>query len=469
VGGGNWPEIAGGGEKEQQSSFFRQGNCFISVFRAVSELKIAMKTNLRIAATYLLAVILAGSTSSLWGTGFRIPDQDAFATARGEAFVATADNASAIYYNPAGLTQLEGQNLRGGVYGLYFNPRYTSPSTGQTFNNEKDLHAIPQVFYSWTLDSLPLALGLGVYSPYGLSSEWDQDTGFRKVATEGSITTYTINPTVAWRVLPNLSLGAGLRVNYGEVDLKQGIFWPSQAFDQFHIKGDGWALGYDVGVLWKPHEKIALGAAFKSTTSFNFEGHTDYYNNVAYPPGVGAVPAFPDQSAGANTEWELPLNVVCGISYRPTTNWNFEFDADYTDWSSLGTETIHQASGGVLNLPQSLPLKLNWQGSWYYEFGATRYLANGWSVSGGYIYNENSVPDATYNPLVADLDRHFISVGAGHKGKHFSFDVAYQFGFGPTRTVSGSASSGFGPPLQNADGKYEFFSHAVFVSAGWHF
>jgi len=298
-----------------------------------------MKTNLRVAATYLLAVILAGSTSSLWGTGFRIPDQDAFATARGEAFVATADNASAIYYNPAGLTQLEGQNLRGGVYGLYFNPRYTSPSTGQTFNNEKDLHAIPQVFYSWTLDSLPLALGLGVYSPYGLSSEWDQDTGFRKVATEGSITTYTINPTVAWRVLPNLSLGAGLRVNYGEVDLKQGIFWPSQAFDQFHIKGDGWALGYDVGVLWKPHEKIALGAAFKSTTSFNFEGHTDYYNNVAYPPGVGAVPAFPDQSAGANTEWELPLNVVCGISYRPTTNWNFVSRSGRRNWQALSTSS----------------------------------------------------------------------------------------------------------------------------------
>jgi long-chain fatty acid transport protein len=224
-----------------------------------------------------------------------------------------------------------------------------------------------------------------------------------------------------------------------------------------------------VGVLWKPHEKIALGAAFKSTTSFNFDGHTDYYNNVAYPPGVGAVPAFPDQSAGANSKWELPLNVVCGISYRPTTNWNFEFDADYTDWSSLGTVTIQQAAGGALSLPQSLPLKLNWQGSWYYEFGATRYLGKGWSVSGGYIYNENSVPDATYNPLVADLDRHFISLGTGHKGKHFSFDVAYQFGFGPTRTVSGSAFSGFGPPMQTADGKYEFFSHAVFVSAGWHF
>ena len=105
-----------------------------------------MKTKLAIAAKFLSAVILAGSTSALWGTGFRLPDQDAFATARGEAFVATADNASAIYYNPAGLTQLEGQNLRGGIYGLYVNPRFTSPITGLTFDNQKDLHAIPQLF-----------------------------------------------------------------------------------------------------------------------------------------------------------------------------------------------------------------------------------------------------------------------------------------------------------------------------------
>ena len=422
-------------------------------------------TKLATAVKFLSAVILTASASTLFGGGLRLSSHDAFASARGEAFVATADNPSAIYYNPAGLTQLEGQNLRGGVYGLSYTPSFTSPTTGQTFDNQKDLHAIPQIFYSWTLDSLPLAVGLGVYSPYGLSSQWEQDTSFRKAGTEGAITTYTINPTVAWRVLPNLSLGAGLRVNYGELDLKQGMFWPSQPYDQFRFKGDVWAASYDVGVLWKPIEKISLGAAFKSKTSFNFEGRTEYYNSVAY----GSVPAFPDQRSDANSRWEFPLNVVCGLSYRPTTNWNFEFNADYTDWSSLGTVTINQASGGALGLPQSLPVTLNWYGSWYYELGATRYLGKGWSVSAGYIFNENSVPDATYSPLLADLDRHFITVGTGYKGEHFSLDVAYQIGFGPARTVSGSSSSGFAAPLQTADGKYEFSWHAVLLTAGWHF
>src|SRR5271157_2984233 len=131
-----------------------------------------MKSRLPQMRQVLSAAFLASSSLPLWATGFRIPDQDAFATARGEAFVATADNASAIYYNPAGLMQLDGQNLRGGVYGIYVQGDYTSP-LGSSYHNLDDLHAIPQLFYSWTLDSVPIAVGLGLYSPYGLSSSWD--------------------------------------------------------------------------------------------------------------------------------------------------------------------------------------------------------------------------------------------------------------------------------------------------------
>ena len=357
---GRWElvEACRPGRKKAVNSLFRQGICFITAFRAVSELNIAMKTKLRIAAKFLSAMVLVGSTSTLWGGGFRIPDQDAFATARGEAFAATADNASAIYYNPAGLTQLEGQDTRLGVYGLYFDPRFTSSTTGQTFDNQNNLHAIPQFFYSYKLDSLPVAVGLGVYSAYGLSSGWDQTAGFRTLGTEGAITSYTMNPTVAWQVLPNLSLGAGVKANYGSADLKQGLVWPNQAYDQFRFQGDGWAVGYDVGVLWKPIEQISLGAAFKSTSSYNFQGNTTYANNVA----VGNVPVFSGAS-DASARFEFPLDVVCGLSYRPTTNWNFEFDADYTDWSSLGTVTIKQASGFGQLIPQNIPLVFNWQPS----------------------------------------------------------------------------------------------------------
>ncbi len=414
---------------------------------------------------FLLPACAVGAFSLGFGgvraTGFNLPSQDALASARGEAFVATADNPSAIYYNPAGITQLSGENVRGGIYGLDLGVKYKSPAGG-SYENTNPWHGIPQFFYTYGVEKLPTAFGLGLYSPFGLSLNWPENTGFRTVATRGNLTYIVINPVVAWQVLPRLSIAAGLTANYAQVDLRQGLVWPSQSADEFGFKGSAWGLGYNLGALWKPCEKITLGANFRSPTTLDLKGHTQYHNNAAYEP----VPSFPNQRVDATAAFPFPLEVVCGISYRPTPAWNFEFNAEYTGWNRLGTIAIHQTTPFPPLLPQDVPLTLNWVSSWYYEFGATRYLGNGWQVSGGYIFNENSVPSAHYTPLVTDLDRHFFSIGTGHHGEHLTIDLAYQLGYGPPRSVTGSAPSATG---QTADGRYEYLSHALLLTFGWHF
>jgi len=408
--------------------------------------------------------ILTFATVAIHGAGFDLPDQDAFAIGRGMAFVATADNPSAIYFNPAGITQLKNNNLRVGLYGLDIEESYKSPS-GKTYHNENQFHAVPQFFYTYGMKDLPLSFGLGVYSPYGLSSHWPQDTGFRTVATEGRVTYATINPVVAWQITSNLSIAAGLTVNYCDMDLRQGLFWPTQPYDGFDFSGNGWTAGCNLGLLWKPFEKISFGASFRSPTTINLTGHTTAYNNVVVPyPPPYTIPAFSQRSA-ANANFSFPLKTIVGVSYRPTPKWNLEFNADYTGWDTEGTVTVHQSTPAPV-LPANIPLVLNWQSSWYYEFGVTRSFDNGWHVSAGYIFNENSVPNAHYEPIVGDLDRHFLSIGTGFKGKRFDFDIAYQFGYGPTHTVSGSALSSAG---QSADGQYDFISHAIAISMEWHF
>jgi long-chain fatty acid transport protein len=423
---------------------------------------IPMQLTRRIAACG--GAVLSGFCTAIpaWAGGFDLPDQDAFVIGRGMAFVATADNPAAIYYNPAGITQLKGNNLRLGIYAIDLETSYKSPSGGN-FDNYDTLHAIPQFYYTYTPESFPLSFGLGLFAPFGLSQKWPQDTGFRTVSTEGSMNYYTANPVVAWKVAPNLSVGAGVTANYALLDLQQGYVWPTQPNDQFRFRGDGWAAGYNLGLLWKPHEKVSLGVTFRSATTFNLHGQTEVYNNTTLPlPGGGAIAAFPQQRVDANAEDDIPMKVISGISYRPTPKWNFEFNADFTDWRSQDHLTIQQAGPQG----QSIFVPLQWESSWYYEFGATRYLGHGWLISAGYIFNENSVPDSHYSPLVTDLDRHFFSVGVGYRGKRFDVDVAYQFGYGPTRTVTGSAPSAAG---QTADGQYSFMSNALALSVGMHF
>jgi len=407
----------------------------------------------------LLAIVISGvSTLTVSANGFRLASQDGFATARGEAFAATADNPSAIYYNPAGITQLQGNNLRAGIYGIYLDPTYTAPG-GSTYHINNNFGAAPQVFYTYTPEKWPLSFGLGVYSPYGLSARWPENTGFRAIALDGSLTYLRINPVVAFKLPQNISIGAGLTVDYANMDLEQGMVTDTLPPNLFRFEGDGWGVGYNVGLLWQPIRQISIGATFRSSTTITLAGQTI----------AERLNQLPATYRSARADFTFPLTAVFGLSYRPTPKWNLEFDADFTDWSSVGTITIQQAS--VPSIPNPPTLILNWRASWMYEFGVTRYFDDGWHASAGFVFNENSVPDAYYTPLVADLDRYFFSVGAGHKGKRFDFDIAYQFGYGPAHTVTGSTPSTIGGQIagQFADGNYDFISHAVLVTVGMHF
>ena len=106
-----------------------------------------------------------------------------------------------------------------------------------------------------------------------------------------------------------------------------------------------------------------------------------------------------------------------------------------------------------------------------YEFGATRYFDSGWHASAGVVFNENSVPNAHYTPLAADMDRYFFSAGAGYKGKHLISTSPISSVMAP-RTRSPAARHHPYPRVstgQTANGNYDFISHAVMVSVGWRF
>src|SRR5437899_5537534 len=108
----------------------------------------------------LLSIILM--PGRLFGLGIRIADQDPFATARGNAFAATADNPSAIYYNPAGITQIEGQSVSAGLYAISTRVKF-EPNGGPTAKTKGDYHELPQVYYVISPKDLPLSFGLGIY------------------------------------------------------------------------------------------------------------------------------------------------------------------------------------------------------------------------------------------------------------------------------------------------------------------
>ncbi len=390
---------------------------------------------------YLRSVRLAVAAASLTlgldalAVGFRLPNQDPEGIARGNAFVATADNPSAIYYNPAGITQLKGQQFQAGLYYVSASTRYTSSTTGATAKTDSSFQPVPQMYYVHALEDKPITLGLGVYAPYGLSLDYGENNPFNLIAEYGKLVYVSINPVIAWQIDPTLSVGIGPSINYSQATLANGIF---------RFKGNGLDVGFNAGVRWQPHEQWAFGAAYHSATKIEYKGNADVFD------------VFRTQSTA---DFQFPQYAVVGVSYRPTPDWNIEVNLDWTDWDNVNQAVFRDTALG------DVPFVFNYRSSFMYEFGITRKLKNGWFVSAGYFYSENSSPDANFNPIVPDSDLHLGSTGFGHKGTRWDWVIAYHFGYGPGRTVSGSPTVGG----QNADGRYRTFNNAVNVSLNYKF
>ncbi len=397
-------------------------------------------------SSFVLSCLIV-SQSHVLGLGIRLPDQDAFATARGNAFVATADNPSAIYYNPAGITQLDGVNSRSGLYGIYLNDRFQSGGT--SINTTERLQGVPQFFLTATCPNHPLSLGLGVYSPYGLGIEWPGNAPFLNnpasafnVPQKGKMEYITVNPVIAFKPFKTLSVAAGPTWNFAESELDFAPF----GIDHARFRGRDNDFGFNAGILWQPLEQHSFGITYRSETTMNLQGHSDTHLVVPFSLNVGGEPAM--------TRFAFPQTITAGYSFRPTPQWNFEVDADWADWHRLKSLTL------VKTVTPSQSLELDWRSSWMLEFGATRYLANNWRISGGYIFSEDSTPSAHFNPIVPDSNRHIFSLGIGKKYNHLSWDATYQFAWGPDRTIAGEPG---------INGTYRFISHALAVSLGYHF
>jgi long-chain fatty acid transport protein len=383
-----------------------------------------------------------------WGVGLRLPNQDPEAIARGNAFVATADNPSAIYYNPAGITQLEGQNIQVGMYSLSTGVDYESP-TGETAETDSSFVPVPQLYYGASVEGVPVAFGLGVYVPYGLGLDWGEDNPFRTLVQEGELLYLCVNPVLAWQVHPKFSIGVGPTINYSDASLTRGIVVPG---DQFSFEGDGMAYGFNAGLRWEAHRNWALGVSYRSQTSVEYRGDADV--DLLFPQ-----PA--ELSSAASAEIRFPQHVVMGVSYRPTEKWNLEVNVDWTDWDVLNEIVLTGVPGGDQVVP------LNYRSSWMYEFGVTRELGRGYRLSAGYFFSENSSPDRNFTPLVPDSDLHLGSIGLSYRGARWSWAAAYHFGYNAGRTVSGSESGSL--IGETGDGTYEVLNHAFNLSAAVRF
>ena len=368
----------------------------------------------------LALLIVLWDPSSARGEAFRIMDQGAAASGQGTAFAAQADDPSALHYNPAGMTQLEGVQFYGGTLLVGGHYDYTSPG-GTAFRGDLDgsiAFPPPINFYlTANLNKLNvgllknLTLGIGVNSPYGLVVNYPQAVPFSALDTFATLPLLDIKPTAAYRFNDYLSIGAGLDIytfaNFaGEGAVQVNAFIPPSTNLELRVKDT--AIGYNVGMLvtpWRTDGKARLNLAFvyRSQTTLNLHGQ--FLVN-------GAV------TADARTDLTLPQIFTGAVALWPVRDdkreWKVEVDVDYADWHSFKQLDIRLSNGAVLPEPR------NWNGVFIVHVG-TEYkwlrpaFLPEWEVAArfGYIRSHTPVPDDTFEPAVPDANFNSFSVGLG--------------------------------------------------------
>ena len=377
-----------------------------------------------------LAVALTFSPSAVHAAANRIMDQSASGTAQSNAVVAQADDPSAIYYNPAGMTQLRGVQTSFGALLVGGSSSFRN-SAGQTAKSSFDgsvAYPPPINFYiTANLKDLgfsslgDLSAGLGVLSPFGTLMRWPNDGPFRTARTFSAMELIDIKPTLAYKLNDQLSLGVGADIYtffnfWGEGHLQRQSISPgppafplAAAGSQVEFTGRDTMPGFNVSLLYTPLRNqdgkplANIGFVYRSQATAHLKGQ--FLVN-------GAV------QADASQTLVLPQIYTGGIALWPKRDqdheWKLELDVDYTGWKSVRNLDIHLSNGVTLPSPQ------NWRSTYTVMIG-TEYkwmrptTLPGWEVAlrGGYWNAETPIPDSSFNPEVPDADHHSLSFGVG--------------------------------------------------------
>jgi long-chain fatty acid transport protein len=414
-------------------------------------------------STIIAVLLFCWCTTTTWAAGFALVQQGTAAMGQGNAFVAEANDASAIFYNPAGLNQLKGVQVYQGSFFNYPDREYSGG--GQDSQTNHRLYRSLTAYIAIPVHDR-VALGLGFFSPFGMGTVWPPTWAGRYITTFSSMKTYNLNPVISVKVLDNLSVAAGFDVLWSKVILKRktpvvfrGIAFPD---GETELTGDGSGNGYNLGLLYEPLSGVKLGVAYRSQIKVNHSGA--FTSNLPAPLGQG--PTIP-----GNATIIYPPSLTMGVSYGRFKPFTFEFDATWTGWSSydklkMNLDSPLALGGGQTN---TLTTPKNWHDAWAFRFGANYEINEQMKIRAGYIYDLTPVPDTSFDPQVPDANRHIFTVGSDLKIKGFTLGFAYNYILSESRSKNNTVVTNGVPAALQANGRYSSDVHSLGLSCSYQF
>lgn len=357
--------------------------------------------------------------------GFQLSEHSL--TGAGRAFAGAGvagDDASDMFYNPAGLTLREGRHIQAGLSAIDLSGDFVNRGSSQNLVVDGRLvnvptrgvddgpeisEIIPNLFYT-SPEVGNLRYGFSITAPFGLRTEYEDNWVGRYHALISDLKIVDLNPAIAWSVNDSLSLGAGVNIQTVDAELSKAQF-TGGADGRSKLTGDNVGYGFTLGAIVEPSDRTRIGFGFRSKVSQDVDGKLE----------VTGTPR--DVTLDASTSVDLPETIYLSLSQAISDRWGIYGTLRWTNWSRF-EELRVQFAGGVQ--PDDVTDE-SWNDSSRFSIGVDYKMNNQWTLRAGYAMDETPIPDAQRRtPRIPDSDRQFISLGASYNAsENLSIDLAF--------------------------------------------
>ncbi|ELJ8584958.1 long-chain fatty acid transport protein [Vibrio cholerae] len=396
-----------------------------------------MKTN-KTLLSCAVAFGLASVSTFTQAAGFQLAEYSATGLGRayaGEA--AMADNASAQWRNTAMLTYLEGTQVSAGA--IYVNPNVDVQGTvnhaqlGKTHASSNDFAhdaVIPNFYLSHQLNE-QVALGFALGTNYGMETDLGTEFAASHFGNQASVISKEANLNIAYQILPQLSIGGGVRYVMGEghfgatAPAKNLIRHPvtnnvmtlPKGTTLKYMEGEDNSWGWQVGSAWQINQDHRVGFAYKSEVVMDFEGHAEGVSYGSYKPGMMSV--------------TLPATAELASFHQLNDQWAIHASINWTDWSSFKELTA------VFPEKSDLIKSENWEDNYRFALGTTYQYDAKLALRAGVAYDTSAVDDKNRTATIPETDRTWVSVGGSYVATpQLTLDAGFTYIFAKDATIN---------------------------------
>jgi long-chain fatty acid transport protein len=365
-----------------------------------------------------LSCVIFTTPLAAQAAGFALIEQSG--SGMGNAFAggsAIAEDASTIFFNPAGMTYIEGTQAVGALHLINPNAEFNDkgsikaqgfPPRGDEGPNAGDLAFVPN-FYFMTEINPSVKVGIGLNAPFGLKTEYGDKWVGRFQADKSEVKTININPAIAFKFNDQLSLGFGVSAMWAEATLTRQVNRVVAPETDVKIKGDDWGFGFNLGAIYQATADTRIGLAYRSKV----EQHLDGKAKFGAPLSAG--------NTDVKADVTLPENFSVSAFSRLNDTWDLMGDVTWTRWSQFKELRIVRDNGTTLALTPE-----NWDNTMRYSVGVNYHYSDALKLRAGLAYDEEAISDKFRTARIPGNDRKWLSLGAGYQITPASkFDVGY--------------------------------------------